>query len=128
MFPTLYLILPLGHQASLKPKPTKEIVIDPNPTVRLKTITTIVLPLYFYLFYACKHKLFVSLFFLYKNISHSILFQAVQHLNIFIVCTCLRIFTSIFPRVLKTSACKMYLILLLVIFKPSICVHKYLLP
>jgi len=37
-----------------------------------------------YLSYACKHKLFVSLFFVFKNISRSILFQAVQHLNIFI--------------------------------------------
>jgi len=40
-----------------------------------------------YLSYVCKHKLFVSLFFVYKNISRSVLFQAVQHLSIFIACT-----------------------------------------
>ena len=81
-----------------------------------------------YLSYACKHKLFVSLFFVYKNISRSILFQAVQHLNIFIVCTYLRIFTRIFPHVLKTSVCKMYLVLLFVTFKPGTGMRKYLLP
>ena len=57
--------------------------------------------------YACKDKLFFSLFFVYKNISRSIPFQTVQHLNIFIACTYFRIFILIFSRVLKLSVCKM---------------------
>ena len=44
-----------------------------------------------YSFYACRHKMFVSLFFVYKNISRSILFQTLQHLNIFKACAFLRI-------------------------------------
>jgi len=51
-----------------------------------------------------------------------------QHLSIFIACTYLPIFTRIFPRVLKNSVCKMYLVLLFVTFKPCIGVRKYLLP
>jgi len=76
--------------------------------------------------YAYKLKLFVSLFFVYKNISHSILFKPCNISTTFRLYLLAYFYTHI-ARCFK-NFCKMYLLLFFVTFKSNIGVRKYFLP